>query len=161
MCPRRLQQQQQQQPKQFTHFAPQQLPAELAVAAVLATPPSLNGRSDGKSSSSGTGGTDGKGGGSTGAGAASGGSLSRSAHFFSLAFSLFEELLGARFPLPAMQQASGFLMPAHCCGQQQLLAPSCACDFGLPSCRCVTPKHSAPPIHAWHAQQRCRPFRPC
>lgn len=100
-------QQQQQQPKQFTHFAPQQLPAELAVAAVLATPPSLNGRSDGKSGSSGTGGTGGKGGGSNGAGAASCGSLSRSAHFFSLAFSLFEELLGARFPLPAMQQASG------------------------------------------------------
>ena len=77
--------------KQLTHFAPQQLPPELAVAAVLAAPPSI---SADPSSSDGGGGSD---------------SLPRSGHFFTLVFSLFEELLGASCPLPAMQQV--FLPP--------------------------------------------------
>lgn len=85
------QQQQQQQQRQMTHFAPQQLPPELAVAAVLAVPPSLAGAANGSN-------------GSPAGGSAAGTSLARTAHFFGLAFSLFEELLGAHCPLPAMQQ---------------------------------------------------------
>lgn len=81
---------------QLTHFAPRQLPPELAVAAVLAAPPALGGEG-------GSGGSGANRKASSGsAGAAS--PLSRSAHFFGLVFSLFEEVVGERFPLPAMQQ---------------------------------------------------------
>jgi hypothetical protein len=91
------------QQKQLTHFAPQQLPPELAVAAVLAAPPTISAAEPASSD----GGSDGGGGG--GAGASRSDSLSRSAHFFTLVFALFEELLGASCPLPAMQQV--FLPP--------------------------------------------------
>jgi hypothetical protein len=85
------------QQKQLTHFAPQQLPPELAVAAVLAAPPTIPAE---PTSSDGGGGGD---------GASRSDSLSRSGHFFTLVFALFEELLGASCPLPAMQQV--FLPP--------------------------------------------------
>lgn len=107
---------------QLTHFAPQQAPAELAVAAVLCAPPSLsapNGKAPGG-----------------GAGAGSDG-LSRSAHFFGLVWSFFEELLGAKCPLGAMQQvgrlAGGCLLLA-CCKQD---AAQAACQSSKLTQACV------------------------
>lgn len=135
-----------QQAQQFTHFAPQQLPAELAVAAVLAVPPSVNGRSDSKPGSAGAAG---KGGSSADASSSRGGGLSRSAHFFGLAFSFFEELLGARFPLPTMQQAGGFA-PSH--NQGRVSGPH------IPLCPWpTTGRVSLRPVHLF---RRCSPAVP-
>ena len=78
-----------QQQTQLTHFAPQRLPAELAVAAVLAAPPGV------APSAADTGGS-----------AVDG--LARSAHFLGLCWSLFEDVLGARCPLPSLQQVGGW-----------------------------------------------------
>ncbi len=78
---------------QLTSFAPQKPPAELAVAAVLAVQPSIapaNGTS------------------------AAADGLARSAHFTGLVWRLFEEVLGARCPLPAVQQV--------CCAVRALLS---------------------------------------
>jgi hypothetical protein len=49
--------------------------------------------------------------------------LARSARFSSLAFSLIEEVLGARCPLPAMQQVRLANLPSRkCCIQRLPLA---------------------------------------
>jgi hypothetical protein len=85
------QQQQQQQAaddRQLTHFAPLEVPPDLEVAAVLAVPPSTSVEDSDADK----------------AAAAAAYGLPRSSHFFGLAFSLFEEVLGTRCPLPAMQQ---------------------------------------------------------
>lgn len=83
--------------KQLTHFAPQQQPKELAVAAVLAAPPLVA-----------SAGAEGQPGSGSSTNSASDG-LARSAHFFGLVWGFYEEVLGTRCPLPAMQQA--FLPP--------------------------------------------------
>lgn len=78
---------------QLTHFAPQRPPAELAVAAVLASQPSVARDAGGCGGSGGA------------AAAVASDGLARSAHFTGLAWSFFEELLGCSCPLPALQQA--------------------------------------------------------
>lgn len=78
---------------QLTNFAPQQPPAELSVAAVLAAKPSIA-PANGSSTA-----TDG---------------LARSAHFTGLVWRLFEEVLGTHCPLPALQQVCAVLCLLWC-----------------------------------------------
>lgn len=110
---------------QLTSFAPQQAPAELAVAAVLAAKPCLA-----PANGSGSEATDG---------------LARSAHFTGLVWRLFEEVLGARCPLPAMQQV----------GRRCVCVLRCWCGF-VALVRCA-----APASRMWSSRQGLHTVAAC
>jgi hypothetical protein len=79
---------QQEEQRHLTSFASAEPPPELSVAAMLAVPPLVT-SDDPPAAQEAAAGADG---------------LARSAHFLSLVFTLFEDLLGGKCPLPGMQQ---------------------------------------------------------
>lgn len=122
--------------RHLTSFAPADSPPELAMGALLAAPPHV--ASDGPPDAQ------------EAAAAADG--LARSAHFFSLVFSLFEDLLGCKCPLPGMQQVGTLhagmrprisYVPCAVCRAEPPLCitancfdhlPPSAATAGVPSC---------------------------